>query len=947
MIMSHTNNGKPHLEGWLDKQGEKGLYRSWKTRYFKLAGNLYELHYYEQAPADRSHSLSKVVTQYSLGFIDLRQVEGTKITDAATFTFSIDIPNRSYILKAKSESDMQYWIQGVDNVLNYHRTLSDQMANNSNTTLLLESTIQIKDQELNKLNETVEAQRKQINQMTIRQQKDEFDLQSLNEKLDLSRKELELARREALVANGQGLERLAAEISELRNREQATITEKDAVIRQLEQDLLSKVGELGDKAREAESLLMEQQNSKDRESQLNARLSESQQELDTLRQQSSMIKKEAEDKEGRLIKDLEERDVEIQKLRDDMLKKTNEIRSRVQEKDAALDQAQLEVATYKSMVKELEDKASSLHKEIGNLMVVMKETCSQSEDTVSQLSAQLTNKHEQLENMEKEAHQKDTEMQQFQQTIESLKKSLDEERSKLDMHSGSLQQIDQEKTKEIARLQENSDNQIKELEAETTRMREALRQNELEITGLRKDQVDINILKQQLEESGERIESLNGEVQSKETSFRERIQELTRINEEQKATIDQLEHANETTNSQSNKETMVLRAEIDVLKGEISSLNTINESRTSELEGLRSIISEKDMELTKLSTLVEEHNKDGGAHGIEIEGLKATIERMEKEREEQFGKMIKEHEQTLVQKEEELAKLRAESNANSLILERMKDETKDKETLQVASDQLSAEVDSLRIQCRALEHQCSEIESIKEQLSTMTQSKETLDIKLDTVQQQVSSLNEELAKSRITSQQLETSNAQLKDDKDRLQAENNNLVSSKSDVDSEAVDAMAERIESLNQQLKNVQDNYEVLQSERDTMEKTCRDHLANINTVTQQTEEQVHKIKKLESDNQTLLQTNEALGKQCNTLLDRIKQLESTEISATDIDRLKELHFLTVAKSIKLQVATLGWEFKGNVYEMYEEFKRLPKMRFEEWPIWIAKQLESNKVPM
>jgi hypothetical protein len=99
-----------HLEGWLWKQGAKGFVKGWKNRWFAMP-NEFEIHYYTS-----NTSLE------SLGSIDIRIItsvlaDPSRKKDAKGYLFYITTPARVYNLAASSEKDLNYWVEGINNII--------------------------------------------------------------------------------------------------------------------------------------------------------------------------------------------------------------------------------------------------------------------------------------------------------------------------------------------------------------------------------------------------------------------------------------------------------------------------------------------------------------------------------------------------------------------------------------------------------------------------------------------------------------------------------------------------------------------------------------------------------------------------------------------------------------------------------------------------------------
>eukprot|EP01096_Ripella_sp_DP13-Kostka_P002710 TRINITY_DN13678_c0_g1_i1.p1 TRINITY_DN13678_c0_g1~~TRINITY_DN13678_c0_g1_i1.p1 ORF type:complete len:287 (+),score=127.23 TRINITY_DN13678_c0_g1_i1:30-890(+) len=98
------SSSSSELEGYLKKLGVKGPRNSYKKRLFKMRGS--RIYYY----APKSLSQEK-------GFIELEEAISVSRTDPKKFAFQINTPQRIYHLKADSEDAMNYWINGIKQLL--------------------------------------------------------------------------------------------------------------------------------------------------------------------------------------------------------------------------------------------------------------------------------------------------------------------------------------------------------------------------------------------------------------------------------------------------------------------------------------------------------------------------------------------------------------------------------------------------------------------------------------------------------------------------------------------------------------------------------------------------------------------------------------------------------------------------------------------------------------
>lgn len=108
------------LEGWLKKQGEKGMIKSWKDRYFKQVGD--KLYYYVNDLARDSQ-----------GYIPLSDVSAVKPTRVG---FDLFTPSRIWHLQARTKAEEEKWIHGIRNWIKYsdvQQQLSDASNNATST----------------------------------------------------------------------------------------------------------------------------------------------------------------------------------------------------------------------------------------------------------------------------------------------------------------------------------------------------------------------------------------------------------------------------------------------------------------------------------------------------------------------------------------------------------------------------------------------------------------------------------------------------------------------------------------------------------------------------------------------------------------------------------------------------------------------------------------------
>lgn len=97
-----TKSAAPKLEGWLHKRGDVGIVLdwTWKQRYFRENDDG-KLYYYDDRNTTNPAS--------SKGKIDLSLVTKIEINPSMNLGFNIITPGRTYVLRATSKADLQYW----------------------------------------------------------------------------------------------------------------------------------------------------------------------------------------------------------------------------------------------------------------------------------------------------------------------------------------------------------------------------------------------------------------------------------------------------------------------------------------------------------------------------------------------------------------------------------------------------------------------------------------------------------------------------------------------------------------------------------------------------------------------------------------------------------------------------------------------------------------------
>jgi len=104
----------------MKKQGEKGITKIWRMRWFRLQGE--KLLYFR---SEESEEL--------LGAIDLRNVTDVVVpsTSQKSFIFQLQTAGRSFLLSVEKQSHLDYWVSGIKAALDRIRSPSSSSASSS------------------------------------------------------------------------------------------------------------------------------------------------------------------------------------------------------------------------------------------------------------------------------------------------------------------------------------------------------------------------------------------------------------------------------------------------------------------------------------------------------------------------------------------------------------------------------------------------------------------------------------------------------------------------------------------------------------------------------------------------------------------------------------------------------------------------------------------------
>ncbi len=104
----------------MKKQGEKGITKIWRMRWFRLQGE--KLLYFR---SEESEEL--------LGAIDLRSVTDVVVPSAGqkSFVFQLQTAGRSFLLSVEKQSHLDYWVSGIKATLDRIRSSSPSSSSSS------------------------------------------------------------------------------------------------------------------------------------------------------------------------------------------------------------------------------------------------------------------------------------------------------------------------------------------------------------------------------------------------------------------------------------------------------------------------------------------------------------------------------------------------------------------------------------------------------------------------------------------------------------------------------------------------------------------------------------------------------------------------------------------------------------------------------------------------
>src|SRR3990167_2720003 len=110
--LSHKNMENAILAGWLYKQGERGLVKGWKKRWFIVSPDAPDVIRYQRKANDQEEK----------GVINLSHVTNVRVNDKGDqkqkgeYSFQVETPNRIYYRSAKDQESVNYWVEGIKKV---------------------------------------------------------------------------------------------------------------------------------------------------------------------------------------------------------------------------------------------------------------------------------------------------------------------------------------------------------------------------------------------------------------------------------------------------------------------------------------------------------------------------------------------------------------------------------------------------------------------------------------------------------------------------------------------------------------------------------------------------------------------------------------------------------------------------------------------------------------
>ncbi|KAN0015369.1 hypothetical protein ACTFIU_008100 [Dictyostelium citrinum] len=108
----------PILSGYLKKQGDKGLVRAFKKRWFQQRDT--KLFYYEKEGDSEPY-----------GFVNLPEMINVKTVDSG---FELATPTRVYVFQVFKPSDLTYWTEGLKEFKKYYQSLQNSQKFGANST---------------------------------------------------------------------------------------------------------------------------------------------------------------------------------------------------------------------------------------------------------------------------------------------------------------------------------------------------------------------------------------------------------------------------------------------------------------------------------------------------------------------------------------------------------------------------------------------------------------------------------------------------------------------------------------------------------------------------------------------------------------------------------------------------------------------------------------------
>jgi chromosome segregation ATPase len=544
-------------------------------------------------------------------------------------------------------------------------------------------------------------------------------------------------------------------------------------------------------------------------------------------------------------------------------------------------------------------------------------------------------------------HQTDPQIQELLKEINNLKQSIaqtsPDAETKKALQEATLQANELQKALDVKNQQEELiKNSQKELENKNKELENTLSSNtassHAEVSQLK---LSIQTLEQKASNQEDTLKQKDSELQEKAKEVESTAKELKKIQDEKQtlsskleALQSDLEKSKKEANQKSEEAEKILQEKIAALESEKNKDSKTQVKITelnNQLETIQKEKLERDGEVTKLKTDIENSNKKAAKFELKVKNLEAKKNEVEK------NKALSE-----TQKEEALQKLQTEKTVLEKQIQSISTENEQKiQNLTTEMNKDKKELEQVKAENASLKTQLEEAK--KNQNEVMEEAKKAG----TALQEKINKIEEE--KKNIQAQQ---SNNQEEKDKRifELQTNINTLTNEKSELNTtlqteqKNFTEASKKIEEINKEIEKLKSSGENQATTINQLEKTAKDQTELLKKAQKELSEKTEEanlltvqVTILESENQRLTKELESLKNDKQDYTKKSGELQ--EKLQKEINALKETKNLSENDKLQIQQLTAeNEEIKKHSHEIEMSYKKL-----EEVSDGITKELKKK----